>query len=126
VVLLELLDGTPSALVLGTLLGQDQATLLVLLGEDQSVNLVANLDNLIRVDVVLDGQLTGRDYTLGLVADVQQDLVVIDLDDGALDDIAIIEVLDGLIDGGEEILSGANVVDGYPAALLRSPSESVH
>src|SRR5699024_3789306 len=113
VVLLELLDGAPSAPVLGTLLGQDQAPLLVLLGEDQSVNLVANLDNLIRVDVVLDGQLTGRDYTLGLVADVQQDLVVIDLDDGALDDIAIIEVLDGLIDGGEEILSGANVVDGY-------------
>ncbi|AGP30645.1 polyribonucleotide nucleotidyltransferase [Corynebacterium terpenotabidum Y-11] len=112
VLLLELLDGAPGALVLGTLLGEDQATVLVLLGEDQSVDLIADLDDLARVDVVLDGQLTGGDNTLRLVADVQEDLVVIDLDDGTLDDVTVVEVLDGRIDGGEEILSGADVVDG--------------
>lgn len=62
---------------------------------------------------MLDGQLAGRDDALGLVSDVKQDLIVIDLDHGAFDDIAVIEVLDGLVDRGEEILSGADVIDGY-------------
>ena len=112
-VLLELLDRAPSALVLRTLLGQDQAAFLVFLGENQSVDLVADLNNLTRVNVVLDRQLAGRDDTLRLVSDVQQDLVVIDLDDGTLDNVTIVEVLDGGVDGSEEILSGANVVNGY-------------
>src|SRR5690606_744469 len=47
------------------------------------------------------------------VTDVEQHLVAIDLDDGALDDVAIVEVLDRGVDGGEEILGGADVVDGY-------------
>jgi hypothetical protein len=112
VVLLELLDRAPGALVLCALLGQDQATFLVLLGEDEGVNLVAELDNLAGIDIVLDGQLAGGDDTLRLVADVQQDLVMIDLDNGAFNDVTIVEVLDGLVDCGEEILSGADVVDG--------------
>src|SRR5690606_31986710 len=49
----------------------------------------------------------------GLVTDVEQHLVAIDLDDGAFDDVAIVEVLDRGVDGGEEILGGADVVDGY-------------
>ena len=112
VLFLELLDGTPSTLVLCALLGKDQATFLVLLGENKCVNLVADFNDLAWVYVVLDGQLTGWDYTLGLVADVQKDLVVIDLDDGAFHNVTIIEVLDGGIDGSEEILSGANIVNG--------------
>ena len=36
------------------------------------------------------------DDTLGLVADVEQDLVPVDLDDGAFDDVTIVEVLDRL------------------------------
>jgi len=60
---------------------------------------------------VLDGQLTRGDDALGLVADVQQDLVAVDLDDGAFDDVAVVEVLDGLVDGGEEVLLGTDVVD---------------
>jgi uncharacterized protein len=43
---------------------------------------------------VLDGQLARGDDALGLVADVEQDLVAVDLDDGALDDVAVVEVLD--------------------------------
>jgi small subunit ribosomal protein S1 len=46
VLFLELLDGAPSALVLSTLLGQDQAAFLVLLGEDQRFDLVADGHNL--------------------------------------------------------------------------------
>src|SRR5690606_36536861 len=103
----------PGALVLCALLGQDQATLLVLLLEDQRLDPIADGDHLGRVNVVLDGQLPRGDHALGLVADVEQDLVPVDLDDGALDDVAVIEVLDGLIDRGEERLLGAEVVDGY-------------
>src|SRR5690606_18093837 len=47
VLLLEVLDGAPGTLVLGALLGQDQAAFLVLLGEDQGVDLVTDLDHLV-------------------------------------------------------------------------------
>src|SRR5690606_40263037 len=36
----------------------------------------------------------------------------LDLHDGALDDVAIVEVLDRLVDGGEEVLLRPDVVDG--------------
>ena len=72
---------------------------------------VADLDDLVGVDVVLDGQLAGGDDALGLVADVEQDLVAVDLDDDALDDVAVVEVLDGLVDGGEEVIGRTDVVD---------------
>ena len=81
VLLLDLLDRAPGALVLRALLGQDQAAFLVLLLEDQGLDLVADLDDLVGVDVVLDGQLARGDDALGLVADVEQDLVAVDLDD---------------------------------------------
>ena len=113
VLLLELLDGAPGALVLCALLGQDQAAFFVLLGEDQGFDQVADGHNLIGVDVVLDGEFTRRDDTFGLVTDVEQNLVPVHLDDGPLDDVAIVEVLDGLVDSGEEVLGSANVVDGY-------------
>ena len=95
---LDLLDVSPSALVLCTLLGQNQTAFLVFLGDDKGLNGVADLDDFVRINVLLDGKLTGGDDTLSLVADVEQDLVVIDLDDGTFDQITIIEVLDGGID----------------------------
>src|SRR3954465_13155875 len=79
VLFLDLLDGAPGALVLGALLGQDQAAFLVLLLENQGLDLVADGDDLGRVDVVLDRQLTRGDDALGLVADVQEHLVAVDL-----------------------------------------------
>src|SRR4029078_3900845 len=112
VLLLDLLDGAPGALVLGALLGQDQPALFVLLLEDQGLDLVADLDDLVGVDVVLDRQLTRGDDALGLVADVEEDLVAIDLDDDAFDDVSVVEVLDRLVDGGEEVFGRADVVDG--------------
>ena len=109
---LDLLDIAPGALVLCTLLGQDQTAFLVFLGDDKSLDSVADLDDFVRINVLLDGKLAGGDDTLGLVADVEQDLVMIDLDDGTFDQITIIEVLDGGIDCLDEVLFGADVVDG--------------
>ena len=111
VLFLDLLDRAPGALVLRALLGQDQPAFLVLLLEDQGLDLVADLDDLSGVDVVLDGELAGGDDALGLVADVEQDLVPVDLDDDALDDVAVVEVLDRRVDRGEEVFLGADVVD---------------
>ena len=122
---LQLLDGAPCALVLRTLLGQDQATFLVLLGEDECLNLGAELDNLRGVDVVLDGQLAGGNDAFGLVTDVEQNLIVVDLDDLAGDEIAVVEDLDGLVDSLEECLLVADVVDcdlrDVGAHVVRAP-----
>ena len=112
VLLLEFLNGTPSALVLCALLGEDEAAFLVLLGQNQCINFVANLDDLARIDIVLDGKFARRNHTFGFVADVEQYLVAVNLNDGTFHDIAIVEVLDGCVDCGEEVLSGANVIDG--------------
>src|SRR3712207_5231014 len=112
VILLDLLDRAPGAFVLRALLGQDQPALLVLLLEDQRLDLVADGDDLGGVDVVLDRQLARGDDALGLVADVEQDLVPVHLDDGAGDDVAVVEVFDRFVDRGEEVLGAADVVDG--------------
>ena len=95
-VVLLLLDGRPGPLVLGPLLGQDEAPLLVLLLEHEGLDVVAERDDLVGVDVVADGELAGGDDALGLEADVEQDLVAVDLDDGALDDVAVVELDDGV------------------------------
>ncbi len=98
---LDLLDRAPGALVLGALLGQDQPTFLVLLLENEGLDLVTDGNNLMGVNVVLDRQFTRGDDTLGLVANVKQDLVPIDLDDATGNNVAVVEVLDRRIDGGE-------------------------
>ena len=103
---------SPQARSYWALLGQDQTTFLVFLGDDKGLDGVADLDDFVRINVLLDGKLAGGDDTLGLVADVQEDFVVIDLDDGTFDQITIIEVLDGGIDCLDEVLFGADVVDG--------------
>src|SRR5690606_25909777 len=77
----------------------------------EGLDLVTDGDDLVGVDVVLDRQLAGKDDALGLVADVEEDLVPVDLHDAALDDGPIVEVLDGLVYSGEELLARADVVD---------------
>jgi hypothetical protein len=62
---------------------------------------------------VLDREFAGRDDPFSLVTDVEQDFVTVNLDDGAFNDVAVVEVLDRLVDCGHEILGRANVVDGY-------------
>ena len=83
-----LLNADPGALVLGTLLGQDQTAVLVLLLQDQSLDLVAEIDDLGRIGVLADGQLADGHNALGLESDVHQHLVMLDLDNRAVDQVA--------------------------------------
>src|ERR1700754_1379673 len=85
------LDAAPGFLEAGALLGEDQAALGVLLGEDQRVDLLAELDLLGRIDRLADRELVGGNDALGLVADVDEDLVFVDADDLAVDDVALVE-----------------------------------
>ena len=61
---------------------------------------------------MLDGEFAGGDDTLRLVTDVEENLVAIDLDDDAFDQVSVVEELQGLLDSGEEVLSRSDVVDG--------------
>src|SRR4051795_11978358 len=74
------LDLAPGLLEAGPLLGEEQAPLLVLLGEDERVDPLAKRDLLGRVDGPADRKLVGGDDALALVADVDEDLVLVDAD----------------------------------------------
>ena len=95
---LDLLDRAPRPLVLRPLLRQDETTFLVLLLEDERLDVVAQRHDLVRVDVVADRQLARRDDAFGLVADVEQDLVLVDLHHRALHDLAVLDVDEGAVD----------------------------
>ena len=85
------LDAPPGALEAGALLGEDQAAVLVLLGEDEGVDLLAELDLLGGVDRLADRELVGGDDPLALVSDVDEDLVLVDAHHRAGDDVALLE-----------------------------------
>src|SRR5690606_38226384 len=108
----DLLDVAPGALVLRPLLGEDEAAFFVFLLEDERLNAVADLNDLGGVDIVLDGEFAGGDDALGLETDVEQNFVSVDLDDGAFDEVSVVEVFQGLFDRGEEVFSRPDVVDG--------------
>ena len=93
----------PGLLEAGALLGQDQAAVLVLLGEDERVDLLAELHLVVRIDRLADRQLVERDDALALVADVDQDLVLVDADDLARDDVALLEGDDGGVVVGDDL-----------------------
>ena len=97
------LDLAPGALEAGTLLGQDQPAVLVLLGEDQRVDLLAQLDLVVGVDRLANRQLAGGDDPLGLVADIDENLVVVDADDVAGDDIALREGMNRCVVVGDDL-----------------------
>ncbi len=111
VLLLELLDRAPGALVLRALLGQDETALLVLLLENKGLYVITDRHDLVRVDIVLDRKLPRGDHAFGLVTDVEEHLIAVHLDDGSVDDVTVVEEFDRFIDGGEEVLSRADVVD---------------
>ena len=111
VVLLDLLHVAPGTLVLGALLRQDQSAFLVLLLENEGLDAVAHVDDVIGVDVVLDGKLARGDDTLGLVSDVEENLVAVDLHDVAVNDVAVVEELQSLFDRGKEVFRRSDVVD---------------
>src|SRR5699024_420101 len=119
IVFLDLLDVAPGALVLSALLREHETAFLVLLLENEGLDLVPDLDDFAGIDIVLDGQLAGEDDAFRLVSDVNEDLVAVNLDDGSFDDVTIVEVLDGLVDGGEKFLSGSDVIDSDLLRLHR-------
>jgi hypothetical protein len=92
-----------------SLLGEDEPAFLVLLLEDQGFDLVAERDDLVRVDVVADRQLAAGDDALGLEADVEEDLVLVDLHDRAVHDVAVVELDDRAADG---------VLEGHAAEVV--------
>ena len=72
------LDALPGLLKAGALLGEDQPAVLVFLDHHERVDHLAELDFVEDVDGLADGQLRERDHTLALVADVDEDLVLVD------------------------------------------------
>ena len=118
---LHLLDRAPRPLVLRALLGQDEAPFLVLLGEDEGFDRLTQLHDLVRVDVVADRQLAAGDDALGLVADVEEDFVLVDLHDRAVHDLAILDIdhrsRDGIGEGLAEIV-GDDLAGGVGAVLV--------
>src|SRR5699024_10381085 len=103
----------------GQLAGEDDASFLVLLLEPDGLDVAPALAYFAGIDIVLDGQLAGEDDAFRLVSDVNEDLVAVNLDDGSFDDVTIVEVLDGLVDGGEKFLSGSDVIDSDLLRLHR-------
>src|SRR3954468_5066587 len=97
------LDAPPCLLEARALLGHDEAAVLVLLGEDQRIDLLAELDLVGRVAVLADRQLVGGDDPLALVADVDEDLVVVDAHDASGDDVALLERREGRVVVGDDL-----------------------
>ena len=123
--LLDLLDRAPGPLVLGPLLREEEPALLVLLGEDQGLELLTHLHDVEGVDVVADRELSRGDDALGLVPDVQQDLVLVDLHHGAVDDLPVLDIDQRAGDGVLEALAQVVLDDlaGKVVALVVEGAE---
>src|SRR5262249_27582102 len=85
------LGPAPGLLEPGSLLREDEAALGVLLGQDERVDLFAELDLAGGIDRLPNRELGRRNDPLRLVPDVDQDLVFVDPHDLALDDVALVE-----------------------------------
>src|SRR4051794_34667229 len=97
------LDAAPCLLEPGALLGQDQAAVLVLLGENEGIDLLPHLDLFERVGRLTDRQLAREDDPLRLVADVDEHFVLVDADDLARDHVALVEWNEGRVVVGDDL-----------------------
>ena len=105
------LDRLPGELEAGALLREEQAPLGVLLRHHERVDLVAHGDLVGRVDVPADRQLGDRDDALGLVADVDEHLVLVDANHRAVDDLALVDRGEGALVVGDQLPVGAGRPD---------------
>ena len=112
-----LLDAVPGALVLSALLGEHQTAVLVLLLKDEGLDGIAQRDDVCRVGILADGELADGDDALGLEADVHEDLVVLDLHDGAVDQIPLVEIGDRAVDEAVHLLL-IDVIEGENGRVL--------
>ena len=101
------LDVLPGELEAGALLRQDQPAFGVLLREHERVDLVAERDLVGRVDRAADRELGDRDDALRLVADVDEDLVLVDAHDGAVHDLALVDLGEGRLVVGDQFAVGS-------------------
>ena len=101
------LDRLPGELEARTLLREEEAPLGVLLRHHERVDLVADRDLVGRVDVPADRELGDRDDALGLVADVDEHLVLVDAHDRAVDDLALVDRREGALVVGDQLPVGA-------------------
>ena len=101
--LVRLFDALPGLLEAGPLLGEDQPPVGVLLLHDERVDLFAELYLVGGVHRLADRELADGDDPFGLVADVDQDLVLVDAHHGAGDDVALAEDVDGEVVVGDDL-----------------------
>src|ERR671919_2843266 len=97
------LDPLPRHLEARALLGEDEPSLGVLLCHHERIDLVAQLHLVGRVDRAAYGELGDRDDAFGLVADVDEDLVLVDADDLAAHDLALVDDGEGRVVVGDQL-----------------------
>ena len=97
------LDALPRELEACALLREDEAPFGVLLREDERVDLLADRDLVGRIHRPTDRQLGDRDDALGLVADVDEDLVLVDAHDRAVHDLALVDLREGSVVVGDQL-----------------------
>jgi hypothetical protein len=97
------LDLAPGLLEAGALLGEHEPAVLVLLGEDERVDLLAQLHLVVRIHRLADRELIHRNDALALVADVNQDLVLVYAHDLSGHDVAFLEGHEGRVVVGNDL-----------------------
>ncbi len=108
------LDSLPCELEARTLLRENQASFGVLLREDERIDLLAHGDLVGRVHRPSNCQLGNGNDAFGLVADVDEDLVLVDAHDRAVHDLALVDLRKGSLVVGDEL----PVRSRYPDALF--------
>ena len=101
------LDALPRELEAGALLREDEPALGVLLREDERVDLLADRDLVGGVHRPPDRQLGDGDDAFGLVADVDEHLVLVHAHDRAVHDLALVDLREGSVVVGDELPVGA-------------------
>ena len=101
------LDRLPGELEARALLREEETPLGVLLRHHERVDLVADRDLVGRVHVPADRELRDRDDALGLVADVDEHLVLVDAHDRPMDDLALVDRREGALVVGDQLPVGA-------------------
>ena len=93
--LVRLLDRLPRDLEARALLREDQPALGVLLRHHERGDLVADADLVRRVDRAADRELADGDDAFRLVTDIDEHLVLVHADDGAVDDLPFVDRREG-------------------------------
>ena len=101
------LDALPRELEAGTLLREDEAALGVLLREDERVDLLTDRDLVGRIHRPPNCQLGNGDDAFGLVADVDEHLVLVHAHDRSVHDLALVDLREGSVVVGDELPIGA-------------------